>query len=638
MERSDAGAVALRGSAFTIGTAVGVYVIAYDGGSFDIVARSTIGVVALWVLAAGILLGGWSGDFWGKAAVTIATALVCLAALTLASSRWSGDSESALIEFDRLVTYLAVFTLAVFAGTPRRRSQMATGIAIGIAAVGASSLVYRLIPGALPGAGLEGYGNEIRLSYPVNYWNGLAILLALGIPLLLQLAASTNRVVWRGLALAPIPALAAAIYLASSRGGVICAVLGIVVLVLASGKAWDIALALLLAAAGSLAAVFALVQRPEVVNGPLGTVRAASSGHHAAIMILGACALTGASYLSVISILRRALRPSRTVKVVVGVVVGVVTVVGVATAHPVDHLRAFTKPPEKFPASTYVQSHLLNANSTGRWQVWSSAVDQFTENPWVGDGSGSFQHWWLEHGTLSDFVVDAHSLYLQTLGELGIVGFVLIAIGFLTAIVAGVARIGRESGDEQLVDASLLAVLVAFAFAAGIDWVWQLPAVAVIGVASMGLVAARNRRVQEASLRPKSLWLVRGALALGLVAAIVLQAIPLATAIHIRDSKQAFANGDLRAALTSALAAREAQPWAASPYLQLALVREASGDTEGAHGAVRQAIVRSRSDWRSWLIAARIETRLGLYGEARDSLHRAERLNPHSPIFTSAPR
>ena len=40
-------------------------------------------------------------------------------------------------------------------------------------------------------------------------------------------------------------------------------------------------------------------------------------------------------------------------------------------------------------------------------------------DPVAGDGAGSYESWWAEHASFTYFVRDAHSLYLEALGELG---------------------------------------------------------------------------------------------------------------------------------------------------------------------------------------------------------------------------
>src|SRR4029453_15208903 len=89
--------------------------------------------------------------------------------------------------------------------------------------------------------------------------------------------------------------------------------------------------------------------------------------------------------------------------------------------------------------------------------------------------------------------------------------------------------------------------------------------------------------------------------------------------------------GDLGDALAAAKSARDIQPWAATPYLQLALVAEQAGALTSARAGIDMAIARDRTSWRLWLASARIETRLGRVEEAERSLRRAVRLQPRPP-------
>ncbi|HEV3408158.1 MAG TPA: tetratricopeptide repeat protein, partial [Gaiellaceae bacterium] len=115
------------------------------------------------------------------------------------------------------------------------------------------------------------------------------------------------------------------------------------------------------------------------------------------------------------------------------------------------------------------------------------------------------------------------------------------------------------------------------------------------------------------------------------------QAIPLLATLKVRDSQAAVQRGDGEDALVDALAARKIQPWAASTNLQVALVQEQIGDLAAAHTAIRDAIDRDGSNWRLWMTAARIETKLGAIEDARRSLRRAAELNPRSPLFAGVP-
>ncbi len=79
------------------------------------------------------------------------------------------------------------------------------------------------------------------------------------------------------------------------------------------------------------------------------------------------------------------------------------------------------------PATASRSSQILNTSGSGRYQFWQSAVDAYKTEEFHGIGPGTFEFWWAQHATYAGaFVRDAHSLYIETLAELGIVGFILV--------------------------------------------------------------------------------------------------------------------------------------------------------------------------------------------------------------------
>ena len=75
------------------------------------------------------------------------------------------------------------------------------------------------------------------------------------------------------------------------------------------------------------------------------------------------------------------------------------------------------------------------------------------------------------------------------------------------------------------------------------------------------------------------------------------------------------------------------EPWAASPHLQLALVDEQQEALPAALVSVRSALDRDPGDWRSWLVAARLEAESGHVAAARRALAR-----PHAASTRARPR
>jgi tetratricopeptide (TPR) repeat protein len=486
---------------------------------------------------------------------------------------------------------------------------------------------------------------QTRLHYPVNYWNGLAILAGLALPLLLRAALATDRpALLRGLALAPVPAIAATIYLTSSRGGAAAAVCGVLVFLALTSRRTSALVATAIGGLGSLAAVEMLLARDDLVNGPLSAPAVAGQGRSAALLmalIAGGCA---ALYWAWCRFADRELRIPRAGQVALAGAVLLTAVVGLAVFDPAAKFEDFKRPPgeTKYTEGDFTRSHLLSSASTGRWQMWSSAVDEWQTKPALGRGAGSYQSWWLEHAEFPLFARDAHSLWLEMLGELGVVGFLLIVLAFGTGFAAALARL-RRAGPARPLIAGLTGVLAAFVLAAAIDWMWELTIVGLVAVVALGmLVGLATSPAEQAEPRRRSPSGTRGqlqhralrtaAVAVSL-AAIMCIAVPMLGQERLEQSQAAAERGDVGEAVNAAEGARSLQPWASSPYLQLALIREQANDLGQANRYVKSAIKRDSRDWSIWLVAARIQTKAGLIRQGRRSLRRAEALNTKSTLF-----
>jgi tetratricopeptide (TPR) repeat protein len=617
-----------------------VFFLAYEGGSYALERRAPLAIALWWIVIMAVALGLWPIARPSSAALGMGALLSGYAALTLASMGWSSSAERAFAEFNRVSLYIAVFSVAVLAAAAVNARVWSDGFALGIAAAGVFALGSRLLPGIFPGSDV---GNLLpsavtRLAYPLGYWNGLAIFVALAFPLLLRIAVSEGQPIFRAVALGLVPSLTAVIYLASSRGGFAVAAIGSVAFVALVDRHWEAAGALACVAAGSAGTIAVLLARPDLVNRP--SAAATGEGHTAAILITLVCLGTGLVYAFASRLLSdRPLGPfSR--RLIAGLT-GVAAVVAVVLADPIARFDAFREPSQGLTGAEndFVRAHLLSGNGSGRWQFWEAALNEFRDAPLQGHGAGSYEAWWAAHGTIPMFVRDAHSLYLEALGELGIGGGLLIVFVALGLVVA-VRRVLQSEEPERATFAALAAAVVAYAVGAGIDWMWELTIVSVVGIAIFGLLcgpatvpALRPGEVRIGPPPPRRRFAV---VAAGLGVAWLLicaQAIPLLAQLQIGDSQEAARRGNLSGALEDAFAARKLEPWASSPYLQLALLQEEKGDLPAARDWIAKAIERDREDWRLWLVRARLETKQGEISAARASLDQATRLNPRSPLF-----
>jgi O-Antigen ligase len=622
-----------------------VFLLAYDRGGFALASRATIAIAAWWALLLGVGLGVWPRARVPRAAWIVFGLLAAFAVWTFASIWWGESAENAFIEFNRVTMYLAIFLIPVLAGTRANLRRWTEGLAAGIAAIALVALISRCFPSTFSLQGFPTFlpGVVTRLSFPIGYWNGLGVFVGFAYPLWLALALRATRWWTQILALLPFAMFAAVIYLTSSRGGVVAACVGALVFLATTARRWTAVGAMLAAAAGSVAAISVLLARDKIVDGPFRAHEAAVQGHEAFLLILAISVATGALYALGHRLLG-GVSPSPAFGrlLVAAILVGLIATAFVTD--PGQRFDTFKQLPGTVHAGDagFVRSHLLSGSGNGRWQFWTAALHEWESAPIIGRGAGSYQAWWAEHASFSYFIRNAHSLYLEVLGELGVVGFLLLCGAFVYGgVVAARNTLGR-GGEERVLAASLFGVVVAFYVAAAVEWIWQLTAVSVIGLTALALLtgpAGSSEELRPVRQQTKLSPLRVPRFAIGVTVLLLgwfvmcAQAIPWLTDVQIKASAAAVDRNDGGSALRHALNAKNLQPWAASPYLQLALVQEQRQDLRSARGWIEDAIHRNPIDWRLWLVAARLETKAGDIAAARRSFLRASALNPRSPLF-----
>ena len=623
----------LRDTAAGLGIAVAVFALSYANGGYDATTRAYAGIAAWWLLGAGAAIG-----FASARAGIDRLALVALGLFTafaiwiLISLNWASNAERAFAQFNQVSLYVAVLAIAIVLGRLLPANVLIGGVALALSVIAGVALVSRFFPSTF---GLQtGVGNlpplKNRLSFPLGYWNGLGIEVALAYPLLLAIMTSRRSRVVSALAALPLPLIAGVMYLTSSRGAFLAAAIGVIAFVALTPRRWPAFAALVVAGVAGAASVAVLVPRKELVNGAVDTPLGVHQGHQAALWIGIACVVTALVWAGLAELGKRVSTPSRRVGQATAIVIALLAVIAIAVSHPVAKFDAFKSNPSNFASTntTVTESHLLSTSGSGRWQFWGAALSEFRAHPLNGGGAGSWEAWWLQHAPFrlpSEF---AHSLYLEALAELGIIGFLLILGAVLVALVGAVRSALRLATGEI---AAAAACGIAFFAAAAYDWVWQLAGIAIVGLGTLGF--ALGALPASPARAWKGSGVVRPVLALIAVAAIIPQFVILAANIHLSNSRAAVAAGDAAKARSEALAAKAVEPWAATPYLQLGLVSNAEGSNAAAAEWVDKAISRSRRDWTLWWWAGRIALERGHAGVALRDRAEACRLNPRSQFL-----
>ncbi len=248
---------------------------------------------------------------------------------------------------------------------------------------------------------------------------------------------------------------------------------------------------------------------------------------------------------------------------------------------------------------------------------WRVAAAEFEKSPLLGSGAGTYVQVWLERRPVDSTVRDAHSIVVETMSELGVVGLALVLL------LVGVPLVwGLRARRRPLVPA-VTGAFAAYAVHAAVDWDWEMPAVtlaALFCAVMLGVTADREERpvVLGAATRGS-------AVALGSLAAAAALA-GLVGASVLEDASRALARGDPAAAERAARQAERWQPWAAEPSLARGQALLSLGDRTAARASFARAAERDSNDYRAWLALAAVSDG----NAAQVAVLRARELNPRA--------
>jgi hypothetical protein len=608
-----------------------------DGSRDGVIFPIGVGAVGLAAAAwLAVAAGALPAPRIGRAGTTCVVLFGLLVLWEALSVTWSIAPDRSWVYANRNLTYLALLVAGTFAGALVKRAPalLAGGLTVLIAAALAWAFAGKIAPGLA-----EDGGRIARLRMPIGYWNGLALLVALGLPLALWLATDRRpRHVLRGGSVALLAALVVGLVLTYSRGGILAAVAGLALWLAVTSRRLESVLALALAApfaAGVLAFAFRL--DGVVADGESFATRSADGKAFGLALGLGITGAFAAGYAVSRVEARRPItdearaRATRMVGIAVGALaLGALVVLLVRVSAVGNWIERqadeFANPPMELV--TQEPARLTSFSSNNRWAWWNEAWDAFQENPAVGLGASSFP---TTHRILRDdnlTVTTPHDVPLQLLAETGVVG-ALLGCGAAAAALVGLGcALRRLKGPERAAAAALTAGIVAFVLHALVDYDWEFIALTAPVLVSSGALFSTGR-AQGSPQRSPALVPLSAAL---LVASALSLSFPWLAAREVDAAYDELGSARPRAALETADRARALNPLALDPLLARAAAQQALADIEGARGTLIQAVELQPLDSNAWYELGAFELEVADRPvAARRYLERARELDRYGP-------
>ncbi len=587
------------------------------------------------------------------------TALAGLGLWSLLSMSWAQAAEQATVDGNRWLAYAALLMLLI--GLVRRRvhaSVLLAAVGAGIVVVGVTVLVRML--GSDPISLFIGG----RLNSPLGYINGEGCVFAMGCWLSLALAERREPVL-AGLGAAATVVLASLTLLTQSRGAAIATFVALIVALVVVPGVRRRVMALATIGAGVAAAAGPTVRVYTAGQSGAGF---GSAAHSAVIAILVFSALAGVVWAAITAIALAGERRGERSAVLIGRVATVLTalvllapvVAAVVRAptlertarnqwHAFVHLSVSAT-----SGSSAVQTRLFSG-AGNRYDYWRVAWHVFTRHPLIGVGAGNFTASYYAQRHTQEAIQNPHSIELQMLSELGIVGAGLLVL-LICGGVIGARRLrlaARRSRAQRTTMVAATGVAVVWMVDTSGDWMHLLPGVTAIALTALAVLCRSPRAGGSAERDPsetssrapdpgpnRSAGLPVRTLGLAACAAFAL-VVGGASLLRSGLSQHYLNSAQSELSATPALAIADASSSLRLDGANLdAYYVKAAGQARFNRAAAAQAtlLAAARADSRdyvTWTLLGDLEVRRGNFGAARVYYSRAHTLDPSDPGLAS---
>ena len=498
----------------SLGVVIG---LAWSSGGYFPPAYLAAGAVTYGVL--GLLLVARAPTFRLSTHALVAVGcLAALAAWTGISARWSPAPAAGLEAMQRTLLYAGLFGLGLVAAGSGRFARYLVWALLGvIVLVVGAGLVSRLYPELIPSGLTARDLGAYRLGYPLSYWNAYGAMAAIGAVLALGLAADPRAPVALRAGAAPAAVLlSTAMYLSLSRGAWLALAAGVAVLIALSAHRGSLLVTGLVVLPAVALAVARVHAYPALVDDPqrgAGQVAAGADFGPQLLLVLAAVAAaqgvvaatrSSDNWMRALRIVFRPLLLGLAGLFAVGALGAYLVKADAVDRHSAAALDDATgwvdRQWDDFMQPTGFAeegSGRLSSAKSSRSDHYHVALDGLRAHPLRGDGAGGFEVRWMRERRVAVKVRNAHSLYHETAGELGLVGLALLAAFVACLVVAAVRSRLRPRALARSQAAAVAAACSVWLVHCAFDWDWQVPALTGTALLLAGTLFTYGKRSGE---------------------------------------------------------------------------------------------------------------------------------------------
>jgi O-antigen ligase len=263
-----------------------------------------------------------------------------------------------------------------------------------------------------------------------------------------------------------------------------------------------------------------------------------------------------------------------------------------------------------------------------RYDYWRVAWLEFKDKPLIGQGAGNYDDLYFVDRRTNEDIRQPHSLEMQTLAELGLVGMLFLLL-FVGAVVAGLWRQSRralELPGRRMVAVAAGGAFIAWLTHTSVDWLHNIPGVTGIALcAAAALVSPWARRRSRGPLSARIA-------VVALVAVFAVLGADSVGRLAYAEKDRLDARAELRSDPVEALRLANRSLAYNDDSVPALYIKGAAYARLGRYRESRDVLLQAADleprDHLSWALLGDLSARRGKYRQAKAYYERSLALNP----------